>query len=499
MAQQELETKESRGGEKGGKIIVKLKSLNVRVMSKRERKPQSLEVQYLQALRELDSQTIALDFDRREIRRRRQLIAEKDRSLSKRRRRMEKIQEKLAEREVAYSKEIEREVESLQAQLKATKRELQKVREASIVTNPPKSIFDFPDQTYQLSYLRDQERQLKVQIKELEERATRAQQTLSEPVDDTRMDQALIDNVEDDADLVENQLESMADVQDFDDYEIICEKVSQIEEKNRERKKELGKRKAQLTSETYTLKLKRREPLKQIRSREREAPAPRETSKRENLSSFIDEMFQAFVARQKKINQNEQETDILDAKNKQGRKETEEDWNRKADQVKELSTTLREIEQTKMQISELEETIENNKSELTGLISEKEKIKRRISNILRDRDYNSQKNAEHRKLVESLNTRKLELETHDKELAEKKRQLELESKRMDTFEVTVNSRTKEVEALDEQTKNLAVQSDKRIAEIQESAAEFEALRLTVITEDGNNAVFDEEFLKTLRQ
>ena len=466
-------------------------------MKKRERRPQSMEVQYLNALREVDSQTIALEFDRRELRRRRQLIAEKDRVLSKRRRRLERIQEKMADRDDVFVRDMQHEVETLQTQLKVTLRELRKFKKADN-SESTKSVFDLQDQTYQLSYLKDKEQQLKTQIQELEARRTLAERTLAEPVDDTRMEQVLIEDVEDDAELTVTQFESLAELQDFDDYEIICDKVAQIEQRNKERKKELSKRKAELTSESYTLKLKRRKPLKTVWTQDRELPQPKEISTKDNISTFIDEMFQAFVARQKKINQTEQETDVLDATNKQGRRQTEEDWNKKADNVKDLSATLRELEQTKMQISELTETIENQKHELSTLIGEKEKIKRRISNILRDRDYNSAKNAEHRKLVESLNARKLELESQDKAIANRKQQLQMESDKMDTFEETVNSRIKEVEALDEQTKNLELQSDKRIAEIQESAAEFEALRLTVITEEGNNNVFDDEFLKTLQ-
>ena len=466
-------------------------------MKKRERRPQSMEVQYLNALREVDSQTIALEFDRRELRRRRQLIAEKDRVLSKRRRRLERIQEKMADRDDVFVRDMQHEVETLQTQLKVTLRELRKFKKADN-SESTKSVFDLQDQTYQLSYLKDKEQQLKTQIQELEARRTLAERTLAEPVDDTRMEQVLIEDVEDDAELTVTQFESLAELQDFDDYEIICDKVAQIEQRNKERKKELSKRKAELTSESYTLKLKRRKPLKTVWTQDRELPQPKEISTKDNISTFIDEMFQAFVARQKKINQTEQETDVLDATNKQGRRQTEEDWNKKADNVKDLSATLRELEQAKMQISELTETIENQKHELSTLIGEKEKIKRRISNILRDRDYNSAKNAEHRKLVESLNARKLELESQDKAIANRKQQLQMESDKMDTFEETVNSRTKEVEALDEQTKNLELQSDKRIAEIQESAAEFEALRLTVITEEGNNNVFDDEFLKTLQ-
>ena len=466
-------------------------------MKKRERRPQSMEVQYLNALREVDSQTIALEFDRRELRRRRQLIAEKDRVLSKRRRRLERIEEKMADRDDLFVRDMQHEVETLQTQLKATLRELRKFKTAE-PSESTKSVFDLQDQTYQLTYLKDKEQQLKTQIQALEARRVLAERTLAEPVDDTRMEQVLIQDVEDDAELTVTQFESLAELQEFDDYEIVSDKVAQIEQRNKERKKELSKRKAELTSESYTLKLKRRKPLKTLWTQDRELPQPKEISTKDNISTFIDEMFQAFVARQKKINQTEQETDVLDATNKQGRRQTEEDWNKKADNVKDLSATLRELEQAKMQISELTETIENQKHELSVLIGEKEKIKRRISNILRDRDYNSAKNAEHRKLVESLNARKLELESQDKVIANRKQQLQIESDKMDSFEETVNSRTKEVEALDEQTQNLELQSDKRIAEIQESAAEFEALRLTVITEEGNNNVFDDEFLKTLQ-
>ena len=71
------------------------------------------------------------------------------------------------------------------------------------------------------------------------------------------------------------------------------------------------------------------------------------------------------------------------------------------------------------------------------------------------------------------------------------------AKRGDELEEEVNSLAEQVEALDHQARNLETQNDKRIAEIQETSAEFEALRLTIPTEEANNQVFDEEFLKSL--
>ena len=126
-----------------------------------------MEVQYLNALREVDSQTIALEFDRRELRRRRQLIAEKDRVLSKRRRRLERIQEKMADRDDVFVRDMQHEVETLQTQLKVTLRELRKFKKADN-SESTKSVFDLQDQTYQLSYLKDKEQQLKTQIQALE-------------------------------------------------------------------------------------------------------------------------------------------------------------------------------------------------------------------------------------------------------------------------------------------------------------------------------------------
>ena len=458
----------------------------------KKKETESLEVAYLKALKQVDSQSMALDFDKREIRRRRQSLEDREVIVRKRQRRMEKMKERAAACDMSKIHEKERQIAILKLQLDST---IKKLNEFD-----GKSIYGLESSRSQVGALRTKERQLRSKMADLEARQSRARRVLSDPIDDTRMDEVMIDCLEQDIELAESQFHYRSDVHEVEDFERSCRNIQALEESNRSRKMELLRRQAEVAAAKQARENNPPEsPRRLLSPRSRMALEVGDIVNRKSINSSLDRMFQSFIDRQNKINCDEKETDDLERGYKETRRETEEAWNAKMGTVKELTDTIRNNEQLKIDIAELTESLENEKHELNVLAGEREKIERRISNILRDRDYNSQKSIEHRKLVESLARRQQKIEEQDKKLATRRENLERNTDTIDKLEEEVNSQGQKVDVLDQQAKTLETQSDKRIAEIQQSTAEFEALRLTVPMPDSENAVFDKGFLESLGQ
>ena len=461
---------------------------------RRQGNPPSLEVEYLKALRVYDSNRIALEFDQRDVKRRRQAIEDRERRIRQRQRRIEKVKANAAECDTTGMHEAERRVVILKMQLDSTIKQLRHIKRGD-----KEILYGLDSENPELTSLRIRERQLKSKMTDLEARQAHARKTLSEPVDDPRMIEVTIEILEDDIALAETQLHSKSDATEPENFENLSKNLDSLEEASRQRKIELMRRQAEITA---AKQVRENSPMSSPRlplsPRSRmQALNVEEIVNGKKIGNSLDRMFQSFDERQNKINRDEHDTDDLEKSYQNTRRETEEEWNSKLKRVRELTEAIRENENMKLEIAESSESLENERHQLNVLVGEKEKIQRRISNILRDKDYNSQKTSEHQKLVESLEERKRQLEEHDKTLQAKKEELEMEERKADELEEEVNSLAEQVEALDHQARNLETQNDKRIAEIQETSAEFEALRLTIPTEEANNQVFDEEFLKSL--
>ncbi|OHT04207.1 hypothetical protein TRFO_28384 [Tritrichomonas foetus] len=344
---------------------------------------------------------------------------------------------------------------------------------------------------YQISLQKQQSKLIKKK-EELEAKIINARRILSEPLDDTRLDEILIVDIEEDAKLAESKFDKINELNDVEnlDFEKVLNKIEKMESNNRIRKKDLLTKKRVLEKEQKNHQLQKPLFVKHSNAKNQQIVTDISTVlKKEKVGNVINSIVNALTERQRKLQAEEQSIDALDERNKQQRVEIERRWGIKVDRIKTQTLQLREIEQMKLAIDSLIEKIENDHQVYENNHDEKLKIQRRIKTILRDKEYNSKKNSEHRELVEKLNQRRELLSLNDEKLQERIRQYHEDEQEVELKEEDMQKVEERVLKIEQEISELQKKNDETISQIQENTAKFEATRIAYASKINNQNSF----------
>ena len=478
---------------------------------------QILEAKYLQEMRNYDTMAIQVDYERRSIRRKRQALLDKQISLERREKALKLLSSvKNVEDDGLLVYKEKEEIEKLQNKIASVRNEIE--QQYSILNNlkfqqkkvEPKanvksnnncylnnfkknynSPADHIDENIHDNYsffqesLTQKQKELMEKRKEIEFRAIEAQRILAEPLDDTILDEILLHDIEEDAQMAESQYNDMRKIDESENYksiESIYHEMGQLESSNRIRRKDLLAKKNQIQNEMKQYKFKKPvfSPYPSIAQKKIEIDIS-SAIKKEKVDDIINEICNALTERQKKISQTQRAIDELEKKNRTEREKSEKEWNNKLSKIKNQTTTLREIEQLIISIADLKEKIENMRQMLASQKNEKKKIQRRIETALRDKDYNSVKSQEHRELLAKLDKKKIELNQRNEKIHQRAMEIEKERAVIIAAEETMKMNEEKVEKLETQLLDLVKKNDDVIAKIQENQAQCDATRIAYIS------------------
>jgi hypothetical protein len=439
----------------------------------------SLAMQYLSDRKEYDTQVIALDFQRREVRRRRQAIADCERRMLHRRRVLQRQQAdfEMDDPDSLQKMQIlEREIFSLRSRLRHALTSL-KLEEAKLSPITPKSLSSANglDQEYLVSCLCDQQHQLQAQRNELDQRIFSARRVLAEPIDDIRLNEMLLEEAEDDADRAERKLSAIP-LPSPEAFECDVRKLEALEEENRDRKRELYRQRSWLLSAKAALSQGQQTSVRDRQKRDRTCEADcAKLPGNENMRNFIEEMFQAFAARQQKVAREEKQTDLVESQNRTKRRELEEEWELKVREVQRLKGRLRNREHLMLAIDSVAEAIEGDAMSYRCIRSDKKRVRRQVRRMLRDKDDLAARRREV-DLVKTAaaNRKKQKVQEEDDRLAGRRQQLANAERETEDGEAQYELQNKNVIQLETQMKELAAENDAKFSEIEESRGWVEA-------------------------
>lgn len=338
------------------------------------------------------------------------------------------------------------------------------------------------DSNYYFLSLKQQERDLLEKKELIDSRQIEAKRILSEPIDDIRLEELLINDIEEDAELVENQFKSFGKRDDAESLNQILIQLEELENNNRKRKKDLISKRSSVKQEIKMYS--NNKPIITKKSPNLQKQIDRGVSysiKNDKVTQIINNICNSLAQRQKKLAEQEQEIDDIDADNKKKRIIVEKDWNQKVAKIKSYTLKIREIEKLKLAITDINEKIENCKQVYISTCDKKNKIKRKITVFSRDRDENTKKSAEYQDIISNLNKRK-------EQLAHMDRKIQKRSILHKELENEIKQKEKQHDLYEETVKNLELQvlkiqklNDEKIQQIQENTAQFEALRLAYLS------------------
>lgn len=448
----------------------------------------NLEARYLKELREYDTQMIQFDYERRALRRKRQALLDKERSLQRREKIINVINQN-RENEPKFLPEDQNDIITLQKKLDVLHAEIDyqhalllSVSKKSLARRKKSKSITIENSNYYFLSLKEKERDLLEKKDEIDSRQIEAKRILAEPIDDIRLEELLINDIEEDAELVENQYNSFGRTDEYENLNQIFIQLEELENSNRQRKKNLITRKSSVEQElkiysNRKLVYTRRSPTlqKQI------DPNISYSFRKEKVNQIINNICNSLAQRQKKLAELEEQIDEVDTQNKKRRIIVEKSYNQKVEKIKSYTLKMREIEHLKLKISEKNEKIENDRQEYVSISDKKKKIKRRITVILRDKDENSKRSAEHQDFFSSLNKKKENLALKDQKIQQRSLQIKELEREIKQKEKQLNSYEEKVLNLESQVSKIQKLNDEKIQQIQENTAQFEASRLAYLT------------------
>jgi low affinity Fe/Cu permease len=306
----------------------------------------SLATRYLSARKEYDSQVITLGIERREVRCRRQTIADREFRVLNRRRVLQ-LQEADFEADLSQKMEmLEHEILSLRNRLgnvlAALKCEMAKLKPIS-----PKQ-FSRLDQEYLISCLRDGQHQLQ----ELDRRILSARRVLAEPTD-LQLNEMFL---EEDSEHTDHKFRALPSPS----AEELERSVEKLEEENRERKCRLYRQCALLPQAKVVVSEGQKISVPDLQKRfttygAEDAKLPNN----ENMQSLIDDMVRTCAARQQKVALEEKRTDLVESQNREKRRQLKEEWELKITHVQKMKGWLRNREKLILAIDSAVEAIES--------------------------------------------------------------------------------------------------------------------------------------------
>lgn len=462
---------------------------NENIMNQMNDDQRQLEIEYLKQSRNYDDKMIQYDYNRRALRRKRQNLLEKERNIQKRQQLLKTLSEKTPAIQIDSQKENEILVLKHKLEKILAKVEYQKSLYVSL-SNKQQSITKSNyiakckdiDSNYFLHKLKQKERDLKEKKDLLDSRQMEARRVLSEPIDDTKLEELLITDIEEDAKLIENQYTMANQLTGESNIDQIMSTLLVSETNNHKRRSELTTKKAQIQQELQQYSLKKPEFRKQASAYQTQIENRINTAlKNDKVNTIINNICTALMQRQKRIAEEEKQIDQIDAENKTKRMNEEKSWNIKVKKVKSLTGSIREIEQLKLKVSDLTEKIENDNQVYLTVKDENAKIKRRINTILRDKDYNSKRNAAHHNLLEQLNKRKLELTAIDEILEKRRNRFTKQQSEIAQKEKQMRIVEERVGSLENQINDIQKKNEQKFEQIQENSAQFEAIRIAYLT------------------
>ena len=432
-----------------------------------------LEALYLKMVRKVQSQQIDIEYIRRSNRRRRQNLNEKECSLN---RRQMLINEKKAkgigppqtDEELMEERTLlQKEIVELQSKLNDV---IQQLKDGNIqFSQSSNSQILYAD-------LQSKERTLKTKRRELTEKILACKQILSEPIDDVRLNEMVVSDLEDDVKLLQIQFNQNETENPVKSTEKLLTYVSQLENKNEARNRELITQQAKIDSLKKSIK-----PEKQISIMGKRKNITkvnfdgkiRNQLKKEEVSKLINNIITKLKDRQTKIEADDAAIDKLAQDNQLERVKIEKRYERKLHQIENIKSQIKAKEELQSNIHKLENSIENSTVQLEVLQTDRAQIERRIQNILRDKNYNSQKNQEHQKLVQSLSERTKDLQRNEDLLTERKKRIIEQDELLKQEEERCKEYQNKVEFAEHQIEDIEALNEDQISKIQQSSAEIE--------------------------
>lgn len=438
-----------------------------------------LAVRYQRDLKEFDDMAIALDFDRGEVRRRRQEVGARERNVLRR-------QAKLNRMRYMHEEQYEREIQERQSEIRSLKMRLKKTmsnlrhakRELETENDESKMAYDAEQQTYLMRQMQMEVQRLKMQRDSLDDRMAAARRLLSEPVDDMRMDEAIAKNTEDDVRLAKCQAAAMPKAREADHIDGLVASLERLVERNAKRKARLMRQRAVLKEERRSVKIQdvRHAPLKGPKVTY--IPKSSSMAKGKDLGSFMEGMFNAFMARQHKIHETERQTDAANESNKLQREKSKDDWDRKVQRVRELKQKSREKEHAKLMSQDQKDVNSHFQITLRELIRENERQKRMITRGNEIKRCSTKRTNSSWEIEQNMTTRRDQLMRKEEMLEERRGTMEVTEMNVRTQEMEYEAKIRSVESLEQRVLGLEDENNEKMSEIQEQFSCFEVSKLS---------------------
>ena len=420
---------------------------------KLEQDIQELEKKYVNVTKLLSTKNVELEQLRNSVRKYRQKVLEKERKLELMKMRKKKTQPKIKSSQIAYRDflQAKKEVSELQEQLTSIK----------LLANHDKKEYH--------QYLTDLYHQYKDQINELKIRKSKAVHQLKAPIPTIVYDEILSNQVEDEIIPVKD-IDFTTD-DDFEEKKEIQELVSD----NEIRRKTLEQRQQLLKEESVKYKSPK---IKKSRMRPVSyhdiPPAP--PTDIPSVDDKIKKIVDAIKSMKQRIAQFNEKTKEISEKYAEARESVETSYNEKSDRVADIKRSISNIQTTRLRIEEMLQKIRNLNNQYAENQATIARLKRRIENLLRDKNTNSERKGELLQVQERYEQKKREYEERAILLEEKKQMFEAEQLEYTRREQEIKLDEERINKLEEELTETRNKAQEAVAEVRQLGLETDAVK-----------------------
>jgi peptidoglycan hydrolase CwlO-like protein len=255
-----------------------------------------------------------------------------------------------------------------------------------------------------------------------------------------------------------------------------------VEQDNRERRRELMRKKSSLLAAKQSVNTNCI-PMRASRHHRRSVvDLNTPVARNENIGNYINEMSAAIITRQKQISQFEDATDRLDSQYKSRRREIETEWEIKVERFKTLRKKVRMRERVQVTIKDCIESFECDSGIVVQLRAERKRLQRRIASIHRDQDYAAERSRESENRLYAIDEARRELNDRQFAIQQRRANLPAEEEALEMVETELNANIRAISDMEKEIAKLERANDEKIIEIQERTAQFEATRIARVSQ-----------------
>lgn len=413
-----------------------------------------LEKKYISFTRLISSKNVELEQKRNEVRKQRQKVLEHERQIEMYKIRINKKQDryKTVQETITQYQAARKEVNELQVKLAA----LSKMTENQKVD-------------YEM-FLYDKYENYKKILNQLLIRKKCAKDVLKREIDNVIFEEIESNQLEDEVE-AKVELETYTEEKEIEDLQEIQELCTS----NDIRRKALENKAALLKEESKkckSLKIKN-DKVKQVVKTDL---PPAVNADAGCVDDDIQKIIDSITKRRKKITMFNDKTKSISESYEKKRSEIETLYNDKAKVAAKYKKRMSNVQSLRQLIDDMYPKIKNAKNKLADLESSRERIKRRIENILRDKDSNTKRKTEIEQLMNNYEKRKMEFLKFVALFEQKKKEYDAQVLSFSQRETEVSTLEERVIKLENEVKNLEGKTQAAICELKKLSLETDAVK-----------------------